>query len=276
VIERWPILIREALRYLAIIVVTLFFALPLYWMALTSIKPPDLISASPPVFFFAPTFEYYRQILTGSAIVSSLVNSAIVASCSTLLALATGAPAAYALARFDFPGKESLAFFFLSTRMTPPIAVILPFFLIARDLHLLDTKIILILAYSTFNVGFVIWLLRGFFAEIPQELDEAALVDGCSRPTAFFLIVLPLAGPGLVAAAIIAFIFCWNEFLFALILTNLNAKTLPVTAAGFVTDRLVLWGNLCATAVITFLPVALFALLVRRHLIRGMTMGSVK
>jgi multiple sugar transport system permease protein len=269
-------LIREALRYFAVAVVTLFFALPLYWMALTSIKPPDLISASPPVFFFTPTLEYYRQVLTGSAIVSSLINSAVIASCSTLLALATGAPAAYALARFDFPGKESLAFFFLSTRMTPPIAVILPFFLIARDLHLLDTKIILILAYSTFNVGFVIWLLRGFFAEIPQEIDEAALVDGCSRPMAFLLIALPLAGPGLAAAAIIAFIFCWNEFLFALILTNLNAKTLPVTAAGFVTDRLVLWGNLCATAVITFLPVALFALLVRRHLIRGMTMGSVK
>jgi multiple sugar transport system permease protein len=268
--------IGHGLVYLAVAVVVLFFGFPLYWTVLTSIKPADLIPASPPVFWFRPTLTYYREIFTQSTILSSLLNSSVVATSSTLVALVAGAPAAYALARFDFRGREQLAFFFLSTRMMPPVAVVLPFFLISRDLGLLDTKFVLVLAYSTFNVGFVVWLLRGFFAEIPQEIDEAAMVDGCSQATAFLRIVLPLAAPGLVAAGIICFIFCWNEFLFALILTNLNAKTLPVTAAGFVTDRLVLWGNLCATAVITFLPVAVFALLVRRHLIRGMTMGGVK
>ena len=134
--------------------------------------------------------------------------------------------------------------------MAPPIAIILPFFLIARDLGLLDTQVILIAAYMSFNFGFVIWLLRGFFAEVPVEIDEAALVDGCSRVGAFVRVVLPLTAPGSPAAAIICFIFSWNEFLFALILTGIDAKTLPVTAAGFVTDRMVLWGNLCAAAVI--------------------------
>jgi ABC-type glycerol-3-phosphate transport system permease component len=160
--------------------------------------------------------------------------------------------------------------------MAPPVAVILPFFLIARDLDLLDTQMILVAAYMSFNFGFVIWLLRGFFAEVPVEIDEAALVDGCSRASAFVRVVLPLTAPGLAAAAIICFIFSWNEFLFALILTGVDAKTLPVTAAGFVTDRMVLWGNLCAAAVIIFTPVVIFALLARRHLIRGMTLGAVR
>jgi multiple sugar transport system permease protein len=160
--------------------------------------------------------------------------------------------------------------------MAPPVAVILAFFLIARDLELLDTQMILVAAYMSFNFGFVIWLLRGFFAEVPVEIDEAALVDGCSRASAFVRVVLPLTAPGLAATAIICFIFSWNEFLFALILTGIDAKTLPVTAAGFVTDRMVLWGNLCAAAVIIFTPVVIFALLARRHLIRGMTLGAVR
>jgi multiple sugar transport system permease protein len=268
--------IRRAMIYLAVACVVLFFGFPLYWTALTSLKPIDLVSASPPVFFFRPTFEYYQEIFSQGELFASLTNSLVVASCSTALALLAGVPAAYALARFNFRGKEQLAFFFLSTRMTPPIAIVLPFFLISRDLHLLDTRLVLILAYTTFNIGFVVWLMRGFFAEIPTELDDAALVDGCTRLTGFLRVVLPLAAPGIVAAAMISFIFCWNEFLFALILTSLHAKTLPVAAASFVTDRLVLWGNLCATAVISFLPVAAFAILARKHLIRGMTMGGVK
>jgi len=268
--------VRQVLIYMALACVVLFFGFPLYWTALTSIKPVDLVSAWPPVFLFRPTFDYYQQIFSQGELFGSLTNSLVVASCSTALALLAGVPAAYALARFNFQGKEQLAFFFLSTRMTPPIAVVLPFFLISRNLHLLDTRLVLIMAYTTFNIGFVVWLMRGFFTEIPPEFDDAALVDGCTRLTGFVRVVLPLAAPGIVAAAMISFIFCWNEFLFALILTSLHAKTLPVAAASFVTDRLVLWGNLCATAVVSFLPVAAFALLARKHLIRGMTMGGVK
>lgn len=266
----------RTLLYAAVALVVLFFGFPIYWTVLTAFKPSGLISAHTPVFWFTPTLEHFRTIFTQRDLLASLANSAIVASISTVAAVTLGAPAAYAFARFRFRGREELAFFFLSMRMTPPVAVVLPFFLIARDLGLLDSHLVLILAYTTFNVGFVIWLLRGFFAEIPREIDEAAMVDGCSQFGAFARVVLPLAAPGLAAAAIICFIFCWNEFLFALILTSFQAKTLPVTAAGFVTDRLVLWGNLCATAVVMFLPVAVFALLVRRHLVRGLTMGGIK
>jgi len=269
-------LLSNILIYTAVAVIVLFFGFPIYWTVLTSIKPVDLIPQNPPAFFFTPTFEYYRQIFSQPVLWRSLMNSAIVATVSTVLSVALGAPVAYALARFNFRGREQIAFFFLSTRMTPPVAVVLPFFLIARSFGFLDSKLVLIVAYTTFNIGFVVWLLRGFFSEVPAEIDEAAMVDGCSRGGAFLKVVLPLAAPGIAAAGIICFIFCWNEFLFALILTNFNAKTLPVAAAGFVTDRLVLWGNLCATAVITYVPVAFFALLARKHLIRGLTMGGVK
>jgi multiple sugar transport system permease protein len=269
-------LLSGVFTYAAVAVIVVFFGFPLYWTVLTSIKPVELIPQNPPVFFFTPTFDYYRQIFSQSVVWRSLLNSTVVATVSTALAVGLGAPVAYALARFNFRGREQIAFFFLSTRMTPPVAVVLPFFLIARAFGLLDSRLILIIAYTTFNIGFVVWLLRGFFSEVPTEIDEAAMVDGCSRGGAFLKVVLPLAAPGIAAAGIICFIFCWNEFLFALILTSFNAKTLPVAAAGFVTDRLVLWGNLCATAVITYVPVAFFALLARKHLIRGLTMGGVK
>jgi multiple sugar transport system permease protein len=265
-----------AAKYAVVALVVAFFGFPILWTVLTSIKPLDLIPKSPPVWVFQPTLEHFRTIFFEKDLLHSLWNSLVVATLSTLLALLVGAPAAYAFARFDFRGKEQLAFYFLSARMTPPIAVIVPFFLISRDFGLLDTKLILILAYTTFNFAFVVWLLRGFFAEVPAEIDEAALVDGCSRFGAFVRVVLPIAAPGIAAAAIICFIFAWNEFLFALVLTSINAKTLPVSAAGFVTDRLVLWGTLCATAVVIFVPVTIFAILTRRHLIRGMTMGAVK
>ncbi len=268
--------ISTLLIYTAVAAIVLFFGFPIYWTVLTSIKPVDLIAQNPPAFLFRPTLDYYQQIFSQPVLWRSLINSALIATISTLLAVSFGAPVAYALARFNFRGRETIAFFFLSTRMTPPVAVVLPFFLLARTFGLLDSKLILIIAYTTFNIGFVVWLLRGFFSEIPAEIDEAAMVDGCSRGSAFWHVVLPLAAPGIAAAAIICFIFCWNEFLFALILTNFSAKTLPVAAAGFVTDRLVLWGNLCATAVITYIPVAFFAILARRHLIRGLTMGGVK
>jgi multiple sugar transport system permease protein len=268
--------LRTFLKYAAVVLILLFFGFPILWTVLTAIKPLPLIPKSPPVWIFTPTLEHFRVVFTERAILSSLWNSFGVAAFSTALALLVGTPAAYAFARFRFRGKEQLAFYFLSARMAPPIAVILPFFLIARDLGLLDTQAILIAAYMSFNFGFVIWLMRGFFAEVPVEIDEAALVDGCTRFGAFVRVVLPLTAPGLTAAAIICFIFSWNEFLFALILTGIDAKTLPVTAAGFVTDRLVLWGNLCASAVIIYVPVMIFALLARRHLIRGMTLGAVR
>lgn len=268
--------LKGVLRYGIVAAVLVFFGFPILWTVLTAIKPVDLIPKIPPVWIFEPTLDHFRTLFLEKEVMRSFTNSLVVATSSTLLALLVGVPAAYAFARFEFRGKESLAFYFLSSRMTPPIAMIVPFFLISRDLGLLDTRLVLILAYTAFNFAFVVWLLRGFFAEIPYEIDEAALVDGCSRFGAFLRVVLPLAVPGIASAGIICFIFSWNEFLFALVLTSMNAKTLPVAAAGFVTDRLVLWGNLCAMAVVIFVPVMIFAILTRKQLIRGMTLGAVK
>lgn len=267
---------KAFLRYLAVALVFVFFATPIFWTLLTSVKPTRIISAWPPALIFTPTLEHYVAIFTENRVQRPLTNSAIIATLSTLVVMFIAAPAAYALSRFRVFGSKHLLFYFLTARMAPPISVILPLFLIFRSLGLIDTHLAMIAAYLTFNMPFAIWMLKGFVDEIPKELDEAALVDGCTRFRAFWNIVLPLTGPGLAAIAIISFIFAWNDFLFALILTSFDARTLPVAASAFMTDRLVLWGKLCATALLIFLPVMLFALLVRNYLIKGLTFGAVK
>lgn len=262
-------------KYLALLLVMAFFMTPILWAAITAIKPTELITASPIVWLFRPTLDHFRVIFFEGNITSPLINSTIIATVSTIGVLATAAPASYALSRFRIPFSSQVASYFLSARMAPPVTVVLPLFLIFRSLDLIDTHVALIIAYVTVNMPFAIWMIKGFFDEIPTELDEAALLDGCSRLHAFARIVLPLAGPGLAATAIISFIFSWNEFLFAILLTNFHARTLPVAAAALMTDRMVLWGELCATTIIIYLPVMVFALLVRNYLIKGLTFGAV-
>lgn len=268
--------LRSLLKYLAVAVVVLFFGFPIVWTVLTSIKPIGLIPQMPPAWIFEPTLDHYRAIFNQTALLVSLWNSLVVATASTVLALVVGTPAAYALARFHFRGKEELAFYFLTARMAPPMAVILPFFLIARELGLLDTRLILILAYTTFNFAIVIWLLRGFFAEVPREIDEAALVDGCSRFGAFVRVVLPLTMPGLVAAAIICFIFSWNEFLFALVLTRTQVLTYPVQISQYFGSQSTFWAKISAMSVLGTLPVFFAVAAFQRYLVRGISLGAVK
>jgi multiple sugar transport system permease protein len=262
-------------KYLALLLVMAFFMIPILWTAITAVKPSQLISANPIVWSFKPTLEHFRVIFIEDNITLPLMNSTIIATFSTVAVLGVAAPAAYALSRFRIPFGSQIASYFLSARMAPPVTVVLPLFLIFRSLDLIDTHLALIAVYVTVNMPFAIWMIRGFFDEIPTELDEAALLDGCSRFHAFLRIVLPLAGPGLAATAIISFIFSWNEFLFAILLTNFHARTLPVAASALMTDRMVLWGELCATSIIIYLPVMLFALLVRNYLIKGLTFGAV-
>jgi multiple sugar transport system permease protein len=267
--------VKTFAKYLALLLVMAFFMTPILWTAITAFKPTELITASPIVWLFWPTLDHFRVIFFEGNIASPLINSTIIATVSTIGVLATAAPASYALSRFRIPFRSQLASYFLSARMAPPVTVVLPLFLIFRNLDLIDTHVALIIAYITVNMPFAIWMIKGFFDEIPTELDEAALLDGCSRFHAFARIVLPLAGPGLAATAIISFIFSWNEFLFAILLTNFHARTLPVAASALMTDRMVLWGELCASTVIIYLPVMLFALLVRNYLIKGLTFGAV-
>jgi multiple sugar transport system permease protein len=267
--------VKTFAKYLALLLVMAFFMTPILWTAITAIKPTELISAYPIVWLFRPTLDHFRVIFFEDNIVAPLINSTIIATFSTVGVLVTAAPASYALSRFRVLFGQQLASYFLSARMAPPVTVVLPLFLIFRNLGLIDTHAALIAAYVTVNMPFAIWMIKGFFDEIPRELDEAALLDGCSRFHAFVRIVLPLAAPGLAATAIISFIFSWNEFLFAILLTNFHARTLPVAASALMTDRMVLWGELCATAIIIYTPVMLFAMLVRKYLIKGFTFGAV-
>lgn len=268
--------VAAAAQMVALLLLAGFILLPNYWMVTTSLKTANETFAVPPVFFFAPTLDNYREAIADGAVLAGLRNSLIVATSSTVLALLLGTPAAYAFARYTFRGKANLWFWIISNRFISPIVVALPFFLIARDLSLLDTHLSLILVYLTFNIPLVIWLCIDQFRAIPREIDQAALVDGANPWQVFATIVLPLAVPAIVVSAILCFVFSWNEFLFALVLTRDVAKTAPVEASNFMTGFGVRWGAMMATGTLIVLPVVIFAALVSRHLVRGLTMGAVK
>jgi len=258
---------------LFVVVVCVF---PFYWMVTTSFKEQSVILSPTPQFFFQPTLGNYTTAFQKFDIGASLVNSLIVALSTTAISLTLGAPAAYAIARFEFKGKRDLWFWFISNRMISPIVVALPFFLIARQFHLLDTHLVLILIYLTFNVPIVVWICADQFRNIPKELDEAATLEGYSSFGIFWRIALPLAAPGIAVSAIFSFIFSWNELLYALVLTRTNAKTAPVVATSFLSGYELPWGQIMATGTLVALPVIIFSIIVSRQLVRGLTMGAIK
>ncbi len=256
--------------------VILFCVFPFYWMVTTSLKTQVLALESPPVWVFEPTLANYRSVLTEDGVGRTLVNSLIVAVSTTALAIALGLPAAYALARFEFRGKKDLWFWFITNRMISPIVLALPLFLIVRKLGMLDSKLTLILIYLTFNLPIVIWICTDQFRSIPVELDEAASLEGASHWRVFRSICLPLAMPGVAVSAIFAFIFSWNELMFALVLTRNAAKTAPAMAVSFMEGYNLPYGKIMATSTLIVIPVLIFALIASRHLVRGLTMGAVK
>ena len=258
---------------LVVIVVCVF---PFYWMVTTSFKEQAAILSPTPQFIFRPTLGNYTTAFQKFDIGASLVNSLIVALSTTAISLTLGTPAAYAIARFEFKGKRDLWFWFISNRMISPIVVALPFFLIARQFRLLDTQLVLILIYLTFNVPIVVWICADQFRNIPKELDEAATLEGYSSFGIFWRIALPLAAPGIAVSAIFSFIFSWNELLYALVLTRTNAKTAPVVATSFLSGYELPWGQIMATGTLVALPVIIFSIIVSRQLVRGLTMGAIK
>ena len=263
---------------LAIIAAIVFFVIlfPSVVLLLTSLKTELDAMSFPPKWIFQPTLKNYVEIFKTSPLLGYGFNSLMVASLNTGACLIIGSLAAYGLARFRFRGSDNLAFWFLSVRMMPPVAGIIPLYIIMKNLRLLDTIWCLILTYLTFNLPFVIWMLKGFFDEVPLEIEESALIDGCSEFGVYYRIALPLIAPGLAATAILAFIFSWNEFLFALILTGTRAVTLPVGIIGFMKETGINWGYMTAGGVLALLPVIFFVTLVQKHLVKGLTMGAIK
>lgn len=263
--------------YVAAIAFLAFSLFPIVLIFLTSLKTDVQIFAVPPVWIFQPTIQNYKDAFAGAwSQFPFLLNSLLVTVVSTAVAVTLGACAAYGLARFRFKGNQDLAFWILSTRMAPPIAFIVPMFVLIKKFGLLDTAWALIIMYTGMNLSFVVWILRGFFLEIPRELEESALVDGYTRFQVFTKIALPLAKPGLAAVAVFSAIFTWNEFLFALILTQQTAKTIPVGITGFSTAMGIRWGQFMAVGFVAILPILVFTFFLQKYLVRGLTFGAVK
>ena len=268
--------LENVFHFLALLLVLVVCVFPFYWMVTASFKQQPAILSSTPQFFFEPTLQNYVDAFGKFDIIKSLKNSLFVALVTVVLSLVLGTPAAYAIARFEFKGKRDIWFWFISNRMLSPIVVALPFFLIARNLKLLDTPWALILIYLTFNVPIVVWICADQFRNIPKELDEAATLEGYSSFAIFWKIGLPLAMPALAVSAIFSFIFSWNELLYALILTRSEAKTAPVVATSFMSGYELPWGQIMATGTLVALPVIVFSMIVSRQLVRGLTAGAIK
>ncbi len=275
----------EVLRYGAIFLVLGFFVFPIFWMVLTSFKPESAIMVSPPRFLFTPTLDNYYHAIVDKNFFFYIKNTLIISVISTVIVVFIGSLAAYSFARYNV-GDGHILFFILSTKMMPAIAVILPYFLIFRDvgktavgkgLHLgLDQHGALIVSYVMFNLPFAIWLLVSFFQDIPRSLEHSARLDGLSRLQVLRKVTFPLAAPGIAVTAVFTLIFCWNEFLFAYILTRKVASTVTVGVESFFTLQGILWGPVAAAATISVAPMLIFVLVMQRYMVRGLTFGAVR
>ena len=257
----------------ALLAFTLF---PFYWMVSSSLKDQTDLLASPPVWSFTPTLAHYAEIWQDDKVSGAILNSLIVAGCTTLLAVILGTPAAYSLARFHFRGKKDLWFWFISNRMISPIVLALPVYLLAQSAGLLDTHLVLILIYLSFCLPIVVWICTDQFRSIPTDIEQAARLDNANQWDIFWRIYLPLGAPGIAVSAIFSFIFSWNELLYALVLTRSDVQTAPVIATSYMSGYELPWGKIMATGTVIVLPVTIFALFVSRHMVRGLTMGASK
>jgi len=271
---------QTAVFVLVLIVALLFFMFPVVWMFLTSFKSQEEYFSYPPVFW--PKSFSLRNYVNSMAFppdgrggLQGLRDSLVIAAASTLASVVIGSLASYSISRFK-TGGENFSFWILSTRMFPPVAAALPLFLIFKQLRLLDNHLSLIIANTIFNLPFVIWLLKGFFDELPVEMEEAAMIEGCGRLKVFRLIALPLIAPGLVATSLFCFVFSWNEFMFALLLTRRNVRTLTIIVPSLVGGHEILWGEIAAIGTLAIIPGVLLSLLLQRFLVRGLSLGAVK
>jgi multiple sugar transport system permease protein len=268
--------VNQGLVYTAVIIAVILSVAPILYLLITSFKPPELTFSLPPVWIFTPTLKNYTDVIVGTDFGKYFMNSLVVAVSTTFIALILGAFAAYGFARFRFRGAFWLRMSALIPQMLPPITIIVPLYVLFNGLKLTDTRTGLIISYLTFTIPLAIWMMIGFFEDVPEDLEESAMIDGCTRFGALFRVSVPLVAPGLAATAILGFLYCWNEFLYAVILTGRDARTLPVTITSFMTNKAILWGRIAASGSLVLIPVLIFALLAQRYLIRGLSKGAVK
>jgi multiple sugar transport system permease protein len=259
-----------------IVSVTALTLVPFLWLVMTAFKERTAILSPVLQLGFKPTWSnFYDAFVTGE-FDRALANSLIIASGSVVLCMAIGIPAAYAFSRFRIFGEKHLFFYILTTRMAPAIAIVLPLYMVFQSIGLLGSVWGVMVAHTTFNLALVIYLMRNFFDDIPKALDEAALIDGATEWQVFRRVILPLARPGMAVTVVLAFLFSWNEFLFAMMIGGTTAQTLPAGFPGLVTPLGTYWGQLAAVSVVVSIPVLLLVWMVQRHLARGLTFGAVR
>ena len=261
---------------LALVVICLLVLAPIIWAGMAATKPLQVAFANPPRLSYDPTVDAFVRLWRETNFATYLLNTLIVAAASVVVTLLIAAPAAYALARVDARIAAAVLGAALLLRASPAFATVLPFYNFAVDLHIYDTRVALTIAFVAIDQPFTIWLLRGFFLNIPSELDEAAMVDGCTRWQAFRIIVLPVATPGLVTAAILTFMLAFQEYILPVVLTDVSAKTVPVFLASQLGQTLPLLQQAAAGVMLISLPIVVAAFVVQRYLIAGLTSGSVK
>lgn len=267
--------VKRVLIYLSIAFMCIVAIFPLIWMVSISLRARVYVY-DPSVWFFRPTLESYIAVFTQRNLVRYLINSTVISAATTVLSMVVGTAAAYGFSRFKFRCNAIFLFILLGIRMIPSIAIVIPMFVLASFLRVLDTWGLLIVTYMIFNVPFTVWMMKGFFDEIPKELEEAAMVDGCTHLQSLYRIILPVVRPGLVATAIFCVINSWNEFVYALFLTSINSVTTPTIVQMFLSAVGTIWGEMSAVGTIAIIPVLIFAMIVQKHMIRGLSFGAVK
>lgn len=266
---------KSFLKFVIIALICCLVIFPFLWMIMVSLRNKvDIFN--PGNWLVTPTLKNYVAIIEKNNIMKFFANSIVIATITTIVSLILGSLAAYGFARYNWKKKEDRAFWVLSQKFLPPMAVVIPYFLMGAFANILDTRLLLIICYTTFNIPFTIWMMRGFIEELPRSVEEAAYIDGCTKLQCMRKIVLPLVAPGMVATAIFCVINSWNEFVFANFLTSIHAKTVPTSIMMYLSVSGVKWGEMAATGVLSVLPVLIFAIIVQKNMIRGLTFGSVK
>ena len=264
------------LKYLLIIIIMGFFMFPIFWLFLTSFKNHLAVFSIPPKIFFNPTIENYLEVIQMHNFFAYYKNTIIISLTSTFISMLLGTLGAYALARYNFKFKGVVSGLILGSRFAPPIAIILPIFIIVKEFKMLDTYPPLIFLYTLANMSFVVWLMRSFFEDVPIEIEDAARVDGCSTFGVLIRITIPIARGGLATTTIFCIILSWNEFLWALLLTYGNSTTLPVTINSFIMESGIALGQMAAASSLVTLPLLIFALLIQKKFVSGLTFGAIK